>query len=259
MNFDFTEFLIKVLLLAPPILIALTVHEVSHGVVALRFGDPTAKMAGRLTLNPLKHLDPAGTIVFFVTAFLGSGFGWAKPVPVNPRYFKNPRKDMMWVSAAGPIANILCATACAFVLKGVVALGLHQGMAGAFLGQMFAYGVFINVILAVFNLIPVPPLDGSGILAGLLPEDRGRLRVTSKSLTPLRLRDTFGYADFYQCAWTTVYLPCHKVPGRIIVPGRFVLTDRKAYNRSSRTMTSDRQAGNIRGATGFAPPPDPQE
>lgn len=169
MNFDFSEFLIKVLLLAPPILIALTVHEVSHGVVALRFGDPTAKMAGRLTLNPLKHLDPAGTLVFFITALLGSGFGWAKPVPVNPRYFKNPRKDMMWVSAAGPVANILCATCCAFVLKGVVALGLHHGTAGAFLGQMLVYGVFINVILAFFNLIPLPPLDGSGVLAGLLP------------------------------------------------------------------------------------------
>ena len=218
MNFDFTEFLIKVLLLAPPILIALTVHEVSHGVVALRFGDPTAKMAGRLTLNPLKHLDPAGTLVFFVTAFLGSGFGWAKPVPVNPRYFKNPRKDMMWVSAAGPIANILCATACAFVLKGVVALGLHQGMAGAFLGQMFAYGVFINVILAFFNLIPLPPLDGSGVLAGLLPP-RAAYSYQQKL-------SRYGFAILLALLFLPALIPVFPdIIGGIIVPAAAWLTN----------------------------------
>lgn len=218
MDFNFSDFILRVVLLAPPILIALTIHELSHGVVALHFGDPTAKMAGRLTLNPLKHLDPAGTLVFFITAFLGSGFGWAKPVPVNPRYFKNPRKDMMWVSAAGPVANILCATACAVVLKGVVALGLHHNLAGAFVGQMLVYGVFINVILAFFNLIPLPPLDGSGVLAGLLSP--------KAAFTYQQKLSRYGFVILLALLFLPTLIPVFPdVIGRVIVPAAGWLTD----------------------------------
>lgn len=173
-----TGFLIRLVVLAPPILMALTIHEVSHGLVAWRLGDPTAKAAGRLTLNPLKHLDPMGTLVFFITAWLGKGFGWAKPVPVNPRYFKDPRHGMIWVSLAGPAVNLAGSLVLAQVLGWLIHSGFFaSSMLGLgyyplwkqMLGQMLIVGVQINAILAFFNLLPLPPLDGSGILGGLLP------------------------------------------------------------------------------------------
>lgn len=160
----------QVVVLALPILLAVTVHEVAHGYVADRLGDPTARRAGRLTLNPLAHLDLTGTLVFVLTRMIG----WAKPVPVNPAYFRNPRRDLLWVSLAGPAAN--------FVLAGVLALGYHLLLAtgapfgsawGARVGLpllwMARSGVLMNLGLGVFNLIPIPPLDGSKVLAGLLP------------------------------------------------------------------------------------------
>ncbi len=159
------------LLMAPPILFALTIHEYAHGWVAYRFGDPTAKLAGRLTLNPLVHLDPLGTILLFVARI-----GWAKPVPVNPYYFRDPRRDLLWVSLAGPASNLLAAFAFGLVCR---ALGitsfyrLDPGVLGL-LEFMLIFSVYINIILAVFNLIPVPPLDGSKILAGLLSRDAER-------------------------------------------------------------------------------------
>lgn len=160
------EIIVNIAILAVPILLAVTVHEMAHGYAALHFGDPTAKMAGRLTLNPLKHLDPIGTLVFILTRAVG----WAKPVPVNPRYFKNPRQDMLWVSAAGPAANILMAFAFSLLLRLILA-GIH--VLPMFLAEPLFHiaqaGVYLNVGLAVFNLVPIPPLDGSGILSGLLP------------------------------------------------------------------------------------------
>jgi Zn-dependent protease len=158
----------QIIIMAPPILLAITVHEFSHGWVADRLGDPTARLAGRLTLNPLKHLDPIGTLVFVITRLIG----WAKPVPVNPYNLKNPRRDMLWVSLAGPGANLLVALGSAAVfhiLKGMLfssPLGLKL-MTPLFL--MAQISVSINIALAIFNLIPVPPLDGSKILMGLLP------------------------------------------------------------------------------------------
>ncbi|MBU1449619.1 MAG: site-2 protease family protein [Proteobacteria bacterium] len=166
-----TDFLLKLVMLAPPILMALTVHEASHALVAWLRGDPTAKQRGRMSLNPIRHLDMAGTLVFFVTAWFGSGFGWAKPVPIDGRRLRNPRWDMVWISAAGPLSNILFAIIIAAALYLLVQAGVFAGYAQWkwYFGQMMIVGVTVNVILAFFNLIPLPPLDGSGILTGLLP------------------------------------------------------------------------------------------
>jgi Zn-dependent protease len=160
----------QIILLAPPILFALTIHEFSHGYVAYYLGDSTAKAAGRLTLNPLKHLDPIGTIAVFII-----NFGWAKPVPVNPYFFKNPRKGMLWVGLAGPASNLIVAVISALLVKVFVALGSVLPLALTEpLQIMLTYSVLINVILCIFNLLPIPPLDGSRVLAGLLPEDKAR-------------------------------------------------------------------------------------
>jgi Zn-dependent protease len=169
------NFIAQLIILAPPLLLALTVHEFAHGYVAYRLGDPTAKNAGRLTLNPLKHLDPIGTIAFFFIKF-----GWAKPVPVNPNYFKNPRKDMLWVALAGPATNLAMAIISAIVTKLVWALASllpYSALAEAILvplNAMLIASVWINLVLCIFNFLPIPPLDGSRILSGILPDDLAR-------------------------------------------------------------------------------------
>ncbi|MDZ7374317.1 MAG: site-2 protease family protein [candidate division KSB1 bacterium] len=159
-------------ILAPPILLALTLHEYAHARVADSLGDPTPRLSGRLTLNPLAHLDLVGTILLFVARI-----GWAKPVPVNPYYFRDPRAGMLYVSLAGPAANLLTALVfgalCRFWgLRSLVPL--HGGALGI-LEMMLVLAVYINLVLAAFNLIPVPPLDGSKILAGILGGNIGRL------------------------------------------------------------------------------------
>lgn len=163
----------------PPLLLALTLHEYAHGYLAYRFGDPTAKNAGRLTLNPLSHLDPVGTL-----AFIFLKIGWAKPVPVNPVYFRNPRKDMLWVALAGPVTNLLLAIVSAVLLRLIAALSAvipHSPLLEAVIvpfSWMLVASVWINLVLCVFNFLPVPPLDGSRILAGLLPENIARSYVS---------------------------------------------------------------------------------
>lgn len=163
--------LLQVLAVAAiPVLFAITLHEVAHGWVARQFGDRTAEMLGRLTVNPIKHIDPLGTVIVPALALLTTGFlfGWAKPVPVATRNLRNPRRDMMLVAAAGPGANILMAVFWAFFAKLVSVSGL-EGMTLLFFMTMGQIGVFINVILAVFNMLPIPPLDGGRVLSGLLP------------------------------------------------------------------------------------------
>lgn len=162
----------QILLTVLPVLLAVTVHEVAHGWMALRLGDPTAKLLGRLTFNPLKHLDPIGTLVFFLTRTIG----WAKPVPINPFNFRDPRRDMALVALAGPLANVLLALLCASAYRGVVALDLVDRFEILFLpiALMLRIAVMVNLGLALFNLIPIPPLDGSRILMGVLGRREAR-------------------------------------------------------------------------------------
>jgi Zn-dependent protease len=165
------KFLTELIILGPPLLFALTLHELAHGLVANHLGDPTARLAGRLTLNPLKHLDPLGTIAFFFIKF-----GWAKPVPVNPGYFRHPKQDMLWVALAGPATNLGLAVVSAILVKAlwlVAAFLPASPLTEAVfrpLHAMLVASVWINLVLAIFNVLPIPPLDGGRILAGLLPD-----------------------------------------------------------------------------------------
>ncbi|MDH5185008.1 MAG: site-2 protease family protein [Gammaproteobacteria bacterium] len=174
-----SETLIQTLaVVALPLLFAITVHEVGHGWMANRLGDPTAKMLGRLTLNPLKHIDPIGTVVFPVAMLLMSSlaggapflFGWAKPVPITVENLKGGRRDMALVAVAGPATNLIMALIWAGI--GSLVAHLYGGGDAGFatpLLYMAGYGIFINMVLMVLNLLPIPPLDGGRILESLLP------------------------------------------------------------------------------------------
>ena len=195
--------LFQFLLIAPPILIALTFHEFAHAYVANRLGDPTAKEMGRLTLNPMKHLDLLGTAMLFIVHI-----GWAKPVPVNPYNFKNPKQDLLWVSLAGPASNLLLAFIFGLICRymGIESLRtLDYGLIGI-IQFMIAFGMIINIVLAFFNFIPIPPLDGSNILIGLIPQQY------EKAITPyLRYGPTvlialiaIGYLTKFSILWAII-------------------------------------------------------
>jgi Zn-dependent protease len=166
---DISNLIQTVLIYALPVIFAITVHEAAHGYVARHLGDNTAEAMGRVTLNPMKHIDPIGTILmplmlYFATsgAFL---FGYAKPVPVNFGRLRHPKRDMIWVALAGPASNFVQAILWALVLVGLVAAGVSE----TFFIKMAQGGVLVNLVMWAFNLFPLPPLDGGRVLAGLLP------------------------------------------------------------------------------------------
>lgn len=197
--------LIKISIMLVPALLAITMHEVAHGYIAERFGDPTARLLGRLNLNPMRHLDPIGTVAIFIF-----GFGWARPVPVNSGNLRHPKRDMIWVALAGPITNLLLAVASALLLRGVGLLGMTSvGDSALFLQMakplrmMLGFSLYINVLLGIFNLVPLPPLDGGRILTGILPE--------KQALMVSRL-EPFGFIlilflVFFTDLWSLVLAP----------------------------------------------------
>lgn len=162
--------LLEIGLMVVVLLFSVIIHEVAHGYVALLNGDPTARLMGRITLNPFPHIDPIGTIFFpLFLLVMGSKFilAWARPVPVNPTYFRHPRWGSITTSAAGPLSNLLLAALFAYLLR--------FGLGGPGLVLMCYYGCIINIYLALFNLIPIPPLDGSHLVAAFLPYRAARL------------------------------------------------------------------------------------
>lgn len=164
----------------PILLFSVIIHEMAHGWMALRLGDPTARDLGRLTLNPIPHIDPIGSIVVPLMSLAVSGrvfIAWAKPVPVNPAYFAHQRRDDILVSVVGPVSNILLAFGCTVMFILIANLSRHVDLSSPLMDQgfqfmlkMFGGGITLNIILALFNLIPVPPLDGSHVMASLLPD-----------------------------------------------------------------------------------------
>ena len=172
---DIAALIQTVLISALPIIFAITIHEAAHGYAARHFGDPTAWQAGRISLNPIRHIDPVGTLLvpglILVTSYLASGtamlFGWAKPVPVNFSRLRHPKADMLWVAAAGPAVNLVMALCWAGLLKLVI--WMPFGAYSHPLAEMSITGINVNLVLMVLNLLPLPPLDGGRIAVSLLP------------------------------------------------------------------------------------------
>ncbi|MCG2634403.1 MAG: site-2 protease family protein [Gammaproteobacteria bacterium] len=170
---DINQFLVTFSVWALPVIFAITVHEAAHGYVANYLGDPTARMLGRLSLNPVRHIDPVGTVLLPTILLLIGGFifGWAKPVPVTVENLKNPKRDMAYVAAAGPLSNLLMALLWILLLKLSLLLAAGLPTVSQPLAQMSLAGITINLVLMLLNLLPIPPLDGGRIAVGILPSD----------------------------------------------------------------------------------------
>ena len=172
---DIQNLIQTVLIYALPVLFAITVHEAAHGYAARHFGDNTAYMLGRITLNPIKHIDPIGTILMPIMLYFATSgaflFGYAKPVPVNFGHLRNPKRDMVWVALAGPASNFVQAIFWAVVMITLVGTGVEE----RFFLEMARAGVLVNLVMWAFNLFPLPPLDGGRILVGLLPWKQAQL------------------------------------------------------------------------------------
>lgn len=192
------------------ILVSLTIHEAAHAWTADRLGDPTARLLGRVSLNPVVHIDPIGTILLPIVAAISNFpiIGWAKPVPVNVSRLRRHRRDFMIVAAAGPASNIAQALIAAIVLRAVIAGGPLDATTASYAGEVLVRAVQINLLLAFFNLIPIPPLDGGNVLAGILPEP---MATMFDSVRP------FGFVLLYALMLTGVLAQL------IIPPTRFFL------------------------------------
>ena len=209
---DLFAFLYKVSIWAIPVLFAITLHEVAHGWMARYFGDRTAEMLGRLSLNPLRHIDPIGTVLVpgLLLAVGGPLFGWAKPVPVATSGLRNPRRAMVVVALAGPAANLVMAVVWCAVLGAILRVNGNQTL-DSWIALMAQAGILINVVLAVFNLLPIPPLDGGRVLAGLLPP---RLSARLEKIEPVGLFIVLGLSAFGLLGW--LFNPAYRIIGRII-------------------------------------------
>lgn len=174
--------MLEQLYILPVLLFSVVIHEIAHGWMAFRLGDPTAKAMGRLTLNPIPHIDPVGSILVPLFSLVAAGqvfIAWAKPVPVNPANFSNYRRDDVLVSVVGPLSNLVLALACTLLFIASAQIRAWLGAVDGstvddvmiFICKMFYGGILLNIVLAVFNLIPVPPLDGSHVLASMLPDE----------------------------------------------------------------------------------------
>jgi Zn-dependent protease len=209
---DLFAFLYKVSIWAIPVLFAITLHEVAHGWMARYFGDRTAEMLGRLSLNPLRHIDPIGTVLVpgLLLAVGGPLFGWAKAVPVATSVLRNPRRAMVLVALAGPAANLFMAVVWCAVLGAIARVNGNETLDG-WIALMAQAGIVINVVLAVFNLLPIPPLDGGRVLAGLLPP---HLSARLEKIEPVGLFIVLGLSAFGLLGW--LFNPTYHFIGRII-------------------------------------------
>ena len=209
---DLFGFLTKISIWAIPALCAITLHEVAHGWTARFFGDRTAQMLGRLSLNPLRHIDPVGTVLVpgILLAIGGPPFGWAKAVPVATSALRNPRRAMVWVALAGPLANVAMAVLWCAVLGGIARVKGNETLIG-WIALMAQAGIVVNAVLALFNLLPVPPLDGGRVLAGLLsPRWGSRL----EKIEPVGLFLVIGLSVMRWLDW--LFEPALRLIGRVI-------------------------------------------